>query len=128
MEAAREESDHLAWTKQRIDQLGGRVSILNPLWYGGALAFGYLSGRFGDKASLGFMRETERQVEAHLDSHLEDLPEADLLSRQIVQAMKQDEQAHAEAALKQGASPIPEPIQWMMRKGAKVMTKTAYYV
>jgi ubiquinone biosynthesis monooxygenase Coq7 len=74
------------------------------------------------------MRETERQVEAHLDSHLEDLPEADLLSRQIVQAMKQDEQAHAEAAFQQGASPIPEPIQWVMRKSAKVMTKTAYYL
>ncbi|MFN5131514.1 MAG: 2-polyprenyl-3-methyl-6-methoxy-1,4-benzoquinone monooxygenase, partial [Burkholderiales bacterium] len=87
MAAAQEESDHLAWTKGRLDQLGGRVSALNPIWYAGALAIGYLSGRFGDRASLGFMRETERQVEAHLDSHLEDLPEADLLSRQIVQAM-----------------------------------------
>ena len=128
MAAAQEESDHLAWTKGRIEQLGGRVSTLNPVWYAGALAIGYLSGRFGDRASLGFMRETERQVEAHLDSHLNDLPEADLVSRQIVQAMKQDEQAHAEAAFQQGASPIPEPIQWVMRKSAKVMTKTAYYL
>ncbi len=128
MKAAQEEADHLAWTKERIDQLGGRVSLLNPFWYGGALAIGFLSGRFGDRTSLGFMRETERQVEAHLDSHLDALPDSDLASRQIVQAMKQDEQSHAASAEHRGASDLPKPVHWLMRASAKLMTKTAYHL
>ena len=126
--AAQEEADHLAWTKERIDQLGGRTSVLNPIWYGGALAIGYLSGRFGDRTSLGFMRETERQVEAHLDSHLAVLPESDLVSRQIIEAMKHDEHKHAESASQRGASELPKPIHWLMQASARLMTTTARHL
>ena len=128
LKAAQEEADHLAWTKERIDQLGGRVSLLNPLWYGGSLAIGFVSGRFGDRNSLGFMRETERQVEAHLDTHLDTLPAADLASRQVLEAMKYDESEHARSATELGASELPAPIHWLMRLSAKVMTKTAYHL
>jgi len=128
MQAAQEEADHLAWTKERIDQLGGRVSLLNPFWYGGSFALGFLSGRFGDRTSLGFMRETERQVEAHLDAHLDALPAADLASRQVLEAMKHDETEHARLATERGADELPAPIPWLMRLSARVMTKTAYYL
>ena len=128
IQASREEADHLAWTKARIDQLGGRTSMLNPLWYGGAFAIGYLSGRFGDRTSLGFMRETERQVEAHLDSHLDKLPEGDVISRQILLAMKEDEAAHAESAARRGANELPKAVHWAMQASAKLMTKTAYHL
>ncbi len=126
LDAAREEADHLAWTKERIDQLGGRVSVLNPFWYAGAYVAGFVAGRFGDPVSLGFMRETERQVEAHLESHVERLPQADRVSRQVIAAMKQDEHRHAEAAADRGASVLPQAVKWMMRASARVMTTTAY--
>lgn len=127
-QAASEEGDHLAWTRERIDELGGRVSLLNPLWYTGALTFGMIAGRLGDRASLGFMAETERQVEQHLDGHLQRLPDGDRRSRAIVSAMKDDEVGHAETAIRHGASALPAPVRMMMRVAAKVMTSTAHYV
>ena len=126
--AAREEGDHLAWTQQRIEQLGGRVSLLNPLWYSGAFAIGLAAARLGDRTSLGFMAETERQVEQHLQSHLERLPEADLASRAIVEQMRNDEAQHAQAAAEQGGATLPLPARWAMRLAARVMTKTAHYL
>jgi len=126
--AAREEADHLAWTKARLDELGDRPSLLNPLWYAGAFAIGLAAGRLGDRASLGFLVETERQVEAHLASHLERLPANDTRSRQIVQAMKHDEAAHAEQALRSGARELPLPVKGLMRLAARVMTTTAHRI
>lgn len=126
--AAQEESDHLAWTQQRITELGGRTSILNPLWYSGAFAIGLVAARLGDRTSLGFMAETERQVEQHLQSHLERLPATDLASRAIVEQMKRDEAQHAEAAVKSGGATLPLPARWAMRLAARVMTKTAHYL
>jgi 3-demethoxyubiquinol 3-hydroxylase len=123
--AAREETDHLAWTRQRLDELHARPSLLNPLWYAGSFAIGLLAGRLGDRASLGFVVETERQVEQHLASHLDRLPAADQRSRAIVAQMKHDEQGHAEAALSAGASPLPAPVPWLMKAAARVMTFTA---
>ncbi|MFD0668657.1 2-polyprenyl-3-methyl-6-methoxy-1,4-benzoquinone monooxygenase [Ramlibacter sp. MAHUQ-53] len=127
-QAAREETDHLAWTLERIEAMGDRPSLLNPLWYAGAFGLGLLAGRFGDRVSLGFVVETERQVEAHLDSHLERLPESDALSRAIVSQMKLDEREHADQALAAGAVALPAPVRGMMRAAAKVMTTTAHYV
>lgn len=127
-QAAREETDHLAWTRGRIDELGGRPSLLNPLWYAGAFGLGLLAGRFGDRLSLGFVVETERQVEAHLDGHLERLPREDQASRAIVQQMKADESAHAAQAFGAGAVELPPPVKAMMRAAAKVMTTTAHYI
>lgn len=124
--AAREETDHLAWTQQRLDELGARPSLLNPLWYGGAFAIGLLAGRLGDTASLGFLVETERQVEQHLERHLDRLPAADRASRAIVDQMRQDEARHADAAQAAGATPLPLPVRWAMRAAAKVMTITAH--
>ena len=126
--AAQEEGDHLAWTQQRIEQLGGRVSLLNPLWYSGAFAIGLAAARLGDRASLGFMAETERQVEQHLQSHLERLPASDLASRAIVEQMSNDEAQHAQAAVEHGGARLPLPARWAMRLAAKVMTKTAHYL
>jgi ubiquinone biosynthesis monooxygenase Coq7 len=126
--AAREETDHLAWTKGRLDELGARPSLLNPLWYAGAFGLGLVAGRFGDPVSLGFVVETERQVEAHLESHLERLPAGDHASRAIVVQMKEDEAAHADAALRAGAAELPAPVKAAMRVAAKVMTTTAHYV
>jgi 3-demethoxyubiquinol 3-hydroxylase len=127
-QAAREETDHLAWTLQRLDELGARPSLLNPLWYAGAFGIGLLAGRLGDRTSLGFVVETERQVEQHLAGHLDRLPEADQASRAIVQQMKDDEARHADAALAAGGVTLPLPVRWMMRAAAKVMTTTAHYV
>ncbi|MGZ8981771.1 MAG: 2-polyprenyl-3-methyl-6-methoxy-1,4-benzoquinone monooxygenase [Burkholderiaceae bacterium] len=127
-QAAREETDHLAWTEQRIRELGGRASLLNPLWYGGAFAIGLAAARIGDRASLGFMAETERQVEQHLHGHLERLPERDTASRAIVAQMKDDEARHAEAATGLGARELPFPIRLAMRIAARVMTRTAHYI
>ncbi len=124
-QAAREEADHLAWTQQRLDELGDRPSWLNPLWYAGAFAIGLVAGRLGDARSLGFVVETERQVEEHLASHLDRLPAADTRSRAIVAAMKDDERRHADAALAAGAVELPLPVRWLMRGAAKVMTTTA---
>ena len=126
--AAREETDHLAWTEQRLQELGDRASLLNPLWYAGAFGIGLLAGRFGDSASLGFVVETERQVESHLAGHLERLPEADRRSRAIVAQMKIDEQHHADAAVAAGARPLPLPVRGLMRLAAKVMTLTAHRI
>lgn len=126
--AAREETDHLAWTRDRLDELGGRPSLLNPLWYAGAFGLGLVAGRFGDRLSLGFVVETEQQVEAHLDSHLNRLPVGDAASRAIVQQMKADEGAHASGALNAGGAPLPPPVQALMRAAARVMTATAHYI
>lgn len=126
--AAREETDHLAWTHQRLQDMGSRPSLLNPLWYAGAFGLGLVAGRLGDSLSLGFVVETERQVEAHLDSHLERLPADDHASRAIVAQMKADEAAHANEALAAGAAPLPEPVKGLMRAAAKVMTTTAHYI
>jgi ubiquinone biosynthesis monooxygenase Coq7 len=125
LDAAREEGDHLAWTRRRLDELGARPSLLNPLWYAGAFAIGLLAGRLGDRRSLGFVVETERQVERHLAGHLERLPVADARSRAIVDQMKLDEVAHAEAALAAGAVELPAPVRWAMTAAARVMTTTA---
>jgi ubiquinone biosynthesis monooxygenase Coq7 len=127
-QAAREETDHLAWTKGRLDELGARPSLLNPLWYAGAFGLGLLAGRFGDPVSQGFVIETERQVEAHLQSHLERLPAGDHASRAIVAQMKDDERAHAEAAQRAGGIELPPPVKMAMRAAAKVMTTTAHYI
>jgi 3-demethoxyubiquinol 3-hydroxylase len=127
-QAAREETDHLAWTQARIEQLGGRTSLLNPLWYGGAFAIGLLAARAGDRVSLGFMAETERQVEQHLDSHLDRLPADDHLSRAVVERMKDDEVHHAESATALGGAELPLPARWLMKVAAKVMTTTAHYI
>jgi len=126
--AAEEETDHLAWTAQRLAELGARPSLLNPLWYAGAFAIGLVAARSGDARSLGFLVETERQVERHLDGHLDRLPAADLASRAIVAQMKDDEAGHAIAAERAGASPLPSPARWAMRVAARVMTTTAHYV
>ena len=125
LRAAREETDHLAWTQQRLDELNARPSLLNPLWYAGSFAIGLLVGRMGDRTSLGFVVETERQVEHHLAGHLDQLPPADDRSRAIVEQMKLDEQRHAEAALGAGATELPAPVRWLMKAAARVMTVTA---
>lgn len=126
--ASREEGDHLAWTRERLDELGAKPSLLNPLWYAGAFGLGLLAGRLGDRASLGFVVETERQVEAHLAGHLERLPEGDHASRAIVAQMKDDEARHAQEAQRAGAFELPEPVKALMRASAKVMTTTAHYI
>lgn len=126
--AAREETDHLAWTESRLADLGGRTSWLNPLWYGGAFGIGLLAGRFGDAANLGFLVETERQVEQHLASHLDRLPANDTASRAIVAQMRDDEARHAHAAESAGATRLPAPARWLMRGAAKLMTTTAHHV
>ncbi|MBA4176585.1 MAG: demethoxyubiquinone hydroxylase family protein [Leptothrix sp. (in: Bacteria)] len=126
--AAREETDHLAWTQQRLAELGDRPSLLNPLWYAGAFGIGLLAGRLGDHVSLGFVVETERQVEQHLAGHLDRLPPEDQRSRAIVQRMKEDEARHADDALAAGAQPLPAPVRWLMRGAAHVMTTTAHRI
>jgi 3-demethoxyubiquinol 3-hydroxylase len=126
--AAREETDHLAWTQQRLRELGARPSWLNPVWYAGAFAIGLLAGRSGDAVSLGFVVETERQVEQHLATHLERLPAADTASQAIVQQMKADEARHGAAAQAAGATRLPAPLSWAMRLTSRVMTTAAHYV
>ena len=126
--ASDEEVEHLAWTERRIAELGGRVSVLNPLWYGGALAIGLAAGKLGDRWNLGFLAETERQVEAHLGGHLERLPVQDVKSRAIVAQMKTDEREHADLAVRLGAAELPAPAKAAMRAAAQVMTRTAYYL
>jgi 3-demethoxyubiquinol 3-hydroxylase len=128
LQAAREESDHLAWTRQRLDALGSRPSLLNPLWFTGAFALGLVAAKVSDRASLGFVAETERQVAAHLASHLQRLPQADLPSRAVVERMKADEEGHADQARAQGALELPAPARAAMRAAAKVMTTTAHYL
>lgn len=128
IEASAEEGDHLAWTRQRLDELGARPSLLNPLWYAGAFGLGLLAGRLGDRLSLGFVVETERQVEAHLATHLEKLPQGDHESRAIVAQMKDDEARHAMEATSAGALDLPAPVKALMGAAAKIMTTTAHYV
>ena len=126
--AAAEETDHLAWTADRLAELNDRPSLLNPLWYAGAFGLGLLAGRLGDKVSLGFVVETEKQVEAHLQGHLDRLPASDHASRAIVVQMKDDEAAHAAQALQAGAIELPAPARALMRLAARVMTATAHYI
>ena len=126
--AAREETDHLAWTRQRLRELDAHASFLNPFWYAGAFAFGLLAGRAGDAVSLGFVVETERQVEQHLESHLNRLPVSDTASRAVVERMKADEAAHAARAEQAGAVTLPAPVRWAMRTAARVMTTTAHRI
>lgn len=126
--AAQEEVDHLAWTRQRLDELGGRPSLLLPLWWGGAFGMGLLAGLAGDDWSLGFVVETERQVEAHLASHLDRLPPQDSASRAIVAQMKIDEAEHAELAANAGARALPAPLRLAMKAAARVMTTTAHRI
>jgi ubiquinone biosynthesis monooxygenase Coq7 len=126
--AAFEETEHLAWTERRIHDLGGHTSWLNPLFYGGSLAIGISAGLLGDKWSLGFLEETERQVGAHLAKHLRQLPPADNKSQAILQQMQADETAHAEMAHKAGAEELPMPVKALMQLSSKIMTKTTYYI
>ncbi len=126
--AGEEEVDHLAWTAERLRELGSRTSLLNPLWYAGAYALGAVAAKLGDARSLGFVVETERQVEAHLNSHLDRLPVQDLRSRAIVTQMRDDEIEHADAARELGASELPAPVKTAMTLVAKVMTGTAYHL
>ena len=126
--ASQEEGDHLAWTHQRLDELGARPSLLNPLWYAGAFGLGLLAGRLGDKVSLGFVVETERQVEAHLAEHMERLPTGDHESRAIVAQMKSDEARHALEATASGAVKLPAPVKALMGVAAKVMTTVAHRI
>lgn len=126
--AADEETEHLAWTEQRIAELGGRKSFLNPLWYVGSLSLGVFAGVLGDKWNLGFLAETERQVEAHLDSHLEALPAQDQRSRAIVDQMRLDEIKHAETAVDFGAADLPAPVRLAMKLTGQIMTRTAYRI
>lgn len=128
VDAAREEGDHLAWTASRLEELGARPSLLNPLWYAGSFAIGWVAGKAGDAISLGFVVETERQVEEHLTGHLEEFPENDRESRAIVEAMRKDEIAHAQKAEDAGATELPPLVRAAMRAAAKVMTSTAYWI
>ena len=124
--AAREETEHLAWTERRIEELGGRKSVLNPVFYAGSFAIGALAGALGDRWNLAFLAETERQVEEHLDGHLESLPLADSRTRAVVEAMRADEAKHRAAALDLGAADLPRPAKVAMRLASKVMTTVAY--
>jgi ubiquinone biosynthesis monooxygenase Coq7 len=127
-QASLEETDHLAWTSQRLAELGARPSLLNPLWYAGAFGLGLLAGRLGDRVSLGFVVETENQVEAHLQSHMSRLPAHDHASRAIVAQMKDDEARHAVDARRAGAQELPAPVKMLMAAAAKVMTTVAQRV
>ena len=128
LEAAREETDHLAWTRARLDALGTRPSLLNPLWYAGAFALGTVAAGVSDRVSLGFVVETENQVSAHLGSHLQRLPDDDRPSRAVVARMKADEERHAAQALAAGAMELPRPVRALMRAAARVMTTTAHHL
>jgi len=127
-EAAREETEHLAWTEGRIEELGGRKSLFNPVWYAGSFAIGALAGLAGDRWSLGFLAETERQVVTHLEGHLGRLPKEDARSRAIVEKMKEDEARHATSAVGHGAADLPAPAKAAMRLSSKMMTETAFWI
>ena len=126
--AAREEEDHLAWSAERIRELQGRTSLLNPLWYAGAFAIGAAAGALGDRWNLAFLAETERQVEEHLSGHLEALPPDDGRTRAVVEAMRADEARHRETAIGLGAAELPPPLRLAMRLASKVMTSIAYRI
>jgi ubiquinone biosynthesis monooxygenase Coq7 len=127
-QAADEERDHLAWCAGRIDELGGRASLLNPLWYAGSFALGVAASTFGDRWNLAFLAETERQVEAHLNGHLAELAPHDRKTRMIVEAMREDEARHRETAVRLGAAELPLPIRAAMRAASKVMTTVSYRI
>jgi ubiquinone biosynthesis monooxygenase Coq7 len=124
-QAAREETEHLAWTERRIEELGGRKSLLNPAWYAGSFAIGALAGLAGERWNLGFLAETERQVVAHLDGHLKRLPGEDRKSRAVLESMRTDEARHATSAVGHGAAELPAPAKAVMRLTSKVMTTTS---
>ena len=126
--AAREETEHLAWTERRIGELGGRKSLLNPVWYAGSFAMGALAGLLGDRWNLGFLAETERQVVKHLEGHLQRLPAVDEKSRAVLEQMKEEEARHATSAITHGGAELPEPAKVAMRVSSKVMTETAYWI
>lgn len=127
-EAAREEEDHLAWTEQRIRELGGRTSLLDPFWYAQSLAIGYAAGRFGEAWNLGFLRETEKQVETHLQGHLDRLSPADGRTRKVLEVMQREEVGHARTAEALGARELPLPVKALMKAGSRVMTTLTYWV
>ncbi|SVC31740.1 uncharacterized protein METZ01_LOCUS284594 [marine metagenome] len=127
VQAAREENDHLRWCEDRIETLGGKKSLLNPIWYAGSFALGAVAGLIGDRWNLGFLAETEHQVEKHLEGHLDRLPESDARSRAVVRQMKEDELSHATSALQAGAAELPDPIKNWMRLTSRVMTKTSHW-
>lgn len=127
-QAAWEETEHLAWTSKRVGELGSHLSLLNPVWYSGSLALGAVAGLLGDKWNLGFLAETERQVGAHLQSHLDSLPLQDAKSREIVKQMYVDEVSHSDMAIKLGAAELPLPVKLAMRGMSVVMTRTVYWV
>jgi ubiquinone biosynthesis monooxygenase Coq7 len=127
-QSAAEETDHLAWCEQRLTELGGSTSMLNPVWYAGSFAIGALAGAFGDRASLGFISETERQVESHLSGHMLRLPPADLRSRAILAQMKVDELEHGEKAAALGGTTLPTPVTWAMAMSSRLMTGGSYWV
>lgn len=128
LEASDEETEHLAWCERRLTELGSRKSLLNPLWYSGSFAIGVLAGALGDRWNLGFLAETERQVEGHLDGHLRRLPAQDEKSRAIVEQMKADEIRHAETAIAHGGAELPAQVKLAMKLSSKVMTQTSYWV
>jgi 3-demethoxyubiquinol 3-hydroxylase len=128
LDAAQEETDHLAWCEARLSELQSRPSLLNPLWYAGSFAIGAMAAAFGDRVSLGFVAETERQVEGHLDSHLSRLPPNDARSRSIVEAMRADEIRHGTTARNAGGAELPAPARMLMKHTARVMTHTAYWI
>jgi ubiquinone biosynthesis monooxygenase Coq7 len=127
-EAAREETDHLAWCASRIQELGGRTSLLNPVWYAGSFAIGALAGLAGDRTSLGFVAETERQVVEHLEGHLHRLPQTDARTRAIVEQMSADEERHGHNALSAGGAALPAVARVLMKATARIMTRTAYWL
>jgi ubiquinone biosynthesis monooxygenase Coq7 len=128
LQAAAEEGDHLAWCEQRLTELGAHASLLNPFWYAGAFTIGAAAAAISDSLSLGFLTETERQVEGHLDSHLQQLPAVDQRSRRILEAMRSDEIRHAETAAARGAAELPSWARALMRAGSQVMTRLAYWI
>ncbi len=128
LKAAHEETDHLAWCEMRLQELDSRPSLLNPLWYAGSFAIGAMAALLGDRTSLGFVVETERQVEGHLDQHLARLPPDDVRSRAILETMRSDEIAHGMTAKAAGAAELPTPVRMLMRSTARVMTSTAYWI
>jgi ubiquinone biosynthesis monooxygenase Coq7 len=128
LEAAQEETEHLAWCERRLYALGSRKSLLNPIWYAGSFTLGALAGALGDKWNLGFLAETEHQVEGHLDGHLDRLPAQDAKSRAIVEQMKVDEVKHADTAIAHGGAPLPQPVRQVMKLTSKILTLTAYRV
>ena len=126
--AAREEADHLAWSAQRVRELGGRLSLLNPLWYAGSLALGYAAGRLGDRWNLGFLAETERQVEQHLQGHIERLGGRDAKTLAVIEGMQREEAGHRRSAEALGARELPEPVKGAMRRAARLMTALSYRI